>query len=205
MKLVIFGATGGIGRQLVAQGLAAGHAVTVLVRNRATFTLQHERLAIIQGDVTDLPAVEQAVVGQDAVLSALGSNQRGPVAVCSDGVQHMLVAMAQHQVRRLLVVSAYGIGDSHHHNLYNVFLWMALKEKMVDKERMEEILRHSAVDWTLIRPSFLTKGPRTPNYHAGADLHMRLTSHIARADVADFMLHHITDAASVRQALAITA
>jgi putative NADH-flavin reductase len=90
LKLVIFGATGGTGRQLVEQALERGHTITVQVRHPATFPLQHERLTVIEGDVRNLANVEAAVAGQDAILSALGTNQRGPVSVCTDGVERML-------------------------------------------------------------------------------------------------------------------
>lgn len=205
MKLAIFGATGGTGHHLVEQALEGGHAVTVLVRHPATFSMQHEQLTLIQGDVRDLATVEAAVAGQDAILSALGTNQRGPVTLCTDGIQRILTAMTQYQVRRLLVVSAYGATESHHCNLYNFLLWASLKEKMVDKERMEKLIKHSDVDWTLIRPAFLTDGPRTRQYRSGPDLRMHITSRISRADVADFMLQHIADTTSIRKALAITA
>jgi len=205
MNLAIFGATGGTGRQLVEQALEEGHTVTVLVRNPAAFPMQYERLSLVQGDVRDRARVETVVAGQDAVLSALGTNQRGPVSVCTDGIQRILMAMTRSQVRRLLVVSAYGAAESHHRDLYNLFLWTLLKEKMLDKERMEELIKHSDVDWTLIRPSFLTDGPRTQQYHSSPDLRMHVTSHISRADVAACMLQRITDTASVHKALAITA
>ncbi len=205
MKLGIFGATGGIGRLLVEQALGAGHAVTVLVRTPATFLVQDERMMVLQGDVRDLAAVQSAVTGQDALLSALGSNQRGPVSVCTDGIQSILTAMDRSHVRRLLVVSAYGATESHHRNLYNLLLWTSLKEKMVDKERMEHLIMHSDVDWTLVRPSFLTNGPRTQQYRSAPDLHMHLTSHISRADVADCLLHSLTDTTSIRKALTLTA
>jgi len=125
--------------------------------------------------------------------------------VCTDGIQSILTAMDHSHVHRLLVVSAYGATESHHRNLYNLLLWLPMKEKMVDKERMEQLIMHSDVDWTLVRPSFLTDGPRTQQYHSGPDLHMHITSRISRADIADFMLHHLTDTTSVRKALALTA
>ena len=106
MNLAIFGATGGTGRQLVEQALEEGHTVTVLVRNPAAFPMQYERLSLVQGDVRDRARVETVVAGQDAVLSALGTNQRGPVSVCTDGIQRILMAMTRSHVRRLLVVSA---------------------------------------------------------------------------------------------------
>lgn len=205
MNVVIFGATGGVGRHLIALALEAGHTVTTLVRNPATLSLQHERLTIMQSDIRNLARVESAVAGQDAVLSALGSNQRGPTTLCTDGVQQILTAMAQNQVCRLLVVSAYGATDSHHRNLYNLLLWLSLKEKMLDKDRMEELIKSSDVDWTIVRPTALTNGARTQKYQYGSDIPVHITSRISRADVADFMLQQITDTTSIRKAFTITA
>jgi putative NADH-flavin reductase len=205
MNLAIFGATGGTGRQLVEQALEEGHTVTVLVRNPAAFPIQHERLSLVQGDVRDRARVETVVAGQDAILSALGTNQRGPVSICTDGVERMLTAMHSSQVRRLLVVSAYGVAESHHRNLYNLLVWTSMKEKMLDKERMEKLLEHSDVQWTLIRPPALTNGPRTQHYHTGTDLRISATSHISRTDVADFMLRSIDDTSTVGKALTIKA
>jgi putative NADH-flavin reductase len=89
--------------------------------------------------------------------------------------------------------------ESHHRNLYNLLLWTTLKEKMLDKERMEDLIKHSDADWTLVRPSFLTNGPRTPQYQSRSDLRMHITSHISRADVAAFMLQHIPDTSSIQK------
>jgi len=162
-------------------------------------------VSLVEGDVRDRACVETVVAGQDAVLSALGTKQRGSVTLCTDGIERILTAMTRSHVRRLLVVSAYGAAESHHRDLYNLLLWTSLKEKMVDKERMEELITHSDVDWTLVRPSFLTDGPRTRQYRSGPNLRMHITSHISRADVAAFMLQHIPDTSSIHKALALTA
>jgi putative NADH-flavin reductase len=205
MKLAVFGATGGTGRQLVDQALAGGHTVTVLVRHPATFPLQHERLAVLQGDVRRPANVEAAVAGQDAIVSASGTNQRGPVSLCTDGVERILMAMHSSGVHRILVVSAYGAAESHHRNLYNFFVWASMKEKMLDKERMEDLLQHSDAQWTLVRPPALTNGPRTQHYATAPDLRISATSHISRADLADFMLRSIDDRNTVGKALTLKA
>ena len=205
MRVVVFGATGGTGLQLVKQALEAGHQVTALVRPHTKFLMQHERLRIVQGDVLDPACVDAAVSGQDAVLSALGTNQRGPVTICADGLKSILTAMTTHGMRRLVAISAYGAADSHHRNLYNSSLWTFMKQKMIDKEHMEELIKQSDVDWTVVRPAALTDRPRTQRYRAGTDLHMKISSKISRADVADFMLRQLTDTTYVHKAPAITA
>ncbi len=205
MDLAIFGATGGTGRHLVEQALAAGHRVTVLVRNPAARTVQHERLRVVQGDARDPARVAAIIPSQDAVLSAIGTNARGPVTNCADATRHILTAMTHENVRRLIVLSAYGAADSHDGGLYTRLVWLLQKDKMADKDRMEELLRHSALDWTLVRPPALTNGPRTQQYHTGTGLRMKVTSRISRADVADFMLRQVANATFVRQAPAIAA
>jgi len=205
MNLAIFGASGGTGRHLVDQALAAGHRVTVLVRTPTAFAEPHERLRVVQGDVRQADQVAAVISGQDAVLSALGPNERGPVSLCTEAMTTILAAMARHSVRRLVALSAYGARESHDGGLYNRLLWMMQREKMVDKERMEELIAHSAVDWTVVRPPALTDGPRTPHYRSGTDLRIKVTSRISRADVADFMLRQVTDTAYLRTSPAITA
>src|SRR5690349_20304878 len=113
MRVVVFGAKGGTGFQVVKQALEAGHHVTALVRPRTKFPMQHEQLRILHGDVLDPASVDAAVTGQDAVLSALGTNQRGPVTICADGMKSILTAMTIQGVNRLVVVSADGAADSH--------------------------------------------------------------------------------------------
>lgn len=205
MKVVVFGSTGGTGRQLVEQALEEGHRVTALARHPEKFPMQHEHLRIVQGDVLDSDCVVAAVSGQDAVMSALGTKQRGPVSICTDGIKRILTAMTTHGVRRLVAISAYGAADSHRQDLYNFFLWTFMKQKMIDKEHMEELIKQSGLDWTVVRPAALTDGPRTQRYHTGTDLHMKLSSKISRADVADFMLRQLTDATYVHKAPAIAA
>lgn len=205
MNIAIFGATGGTGRPLVDRALASGHTVTALVRTPASLPITHERLHAIQGDVRNPDDVAALIGGQDAVLSALGPNERGPVSLCGDGIANILAAMASHNVRRLVALSAYGVADSHHRNLYTFAVWALRKEKMVDKERMEALIRRSDVDWTIIRPSALTDRPPSGRYHTAVGLHLRITATIARADLADFMLHCATDGTYRHETPAITA
>lgn len=204
MKLTVFGATGATGQLIVAQALEKGYVVTAMTRNPSTFSLHHDHLHIIKGDIQIPEDVDAAIVGQDAVVSALGPNQRGIVTVCTEGARHMLAAMKRHAVRRIVAISAYGAGTSHHKNLFNLLLWLSVKEKMLDKERMEALIQNSAMDWTLVRPSFLTNGPLTQSYQTAADLRMKITSNISRANVAHFVLDALVAPSTFSQAIAIT-
>lgn len=204
MNIAIFGATGATGRHLVDQALAAGHRVTILARNPTALSVRHERLRVVPGDARDPDRVAAVIAGQDAVLSALGGGGRGPVTVCGDAMAPILAAMGRHGVRRLVALSAYGAADSHDSGLYNRLLWLMQKEKMLDKERMEEMIEHSDVEWTIIRPSALGNGSRTGRYCLGTDLHMNLASRIARADVADCMLRTMVEQTYIGKTPAIT-
>src|SRR5205809_43102 len=108
MKLVIFGATGQTGRLLIEQGLSGGHEVTGFARDPTRLRASSESIRVVQGDVLDPAAVDRAVAGQDAVLSALGSAPRGSPPVLPDGMRHILEAMEQLSVKRVVVLSAAG-------------------------------------------------------------------------------------------------
>ncbi|MFE3029980.1 NAD(P)-dependent oxidoreductase, partial [Nocardia tengchongensis] len=110
MNVAIFGATGTIGRHVVTQALAAGHQVTVLVRDPAKLTVTHERLRAVTGDVLDPAAVERTVIGQDAVIVALGAGRKGVVR--AEGTRLIIEAMNRTGVKRLICQSTLGVGDS---------------------------------------------------------------------------------------------
>ena len=149
------------------------------------------------GEFGQQDIVARVVAGQDAVISALGTNDKGPVTVCTDGVRTVLAAMKTQEVRRLVVVSAHGAAESRDRSLYALAVWAALKNKMRDKESMEALIRASDVDWTIVRPPALTNGRSTGAYRTGTDLKIRITSRISRADLADFLIKEAASTADV--------
>ncbi len=203
MKIAVFGATGGTGAQVVEQALDAGHQVTAVARRPGALAVQ-ERLRVIVGSLADLAVVENAVQGQDAVISALGSDRRGVTTVCTDAIRSVLAVMRDHGVNRLAVVSAYGAAETHDRSLYSKLLWAMKANSMRDKETMEALVRGSELSWTIVRPTALTNGPRTGSYRTGTDLSIGLRSRIARADVADFLLRETASPAFTGLAPAIT-
>jgi putative NADH-flavin reductase len=207
MNLVVFGATGGTGRELVKQALGHGHTVRAFVRSPDRLKVIHHRLEVVQGDVTDKKAVAEAIRGQEVVLSALGVNDRKPNTVLSDGVRNILAAMKKQKVRRLIFVSSLGVGDSKGQlgPLYNwILLPTLLKNIFVDKETAEELIREAALDWTIVRPGALINGRLTAKYKSGAEAAKRtLRPRVSRADVADFMLHVLERNEQIRQTPAI--
>jgi len=208
MKLIIFGATGGTGRQLVAQALEQGHEVTAYVRNPAKLNVQHPKLTVIQGNVLNAHAVLAAVFGKDAVLSALGTRKAG-LPDLIQGTRNILDAMYQSEVQRSIWVSSFGVGESLHQMNWlarNVIARGFLRPFLEEKEIQERIIMASPGDWIIVRPGGLTDGPRTGNYRvipANATEKVGRPV-ISRADVADFMLKNLTDPTYVRQAVGLT-
>jgi len=187
MKLVVFGATGGTGSQVVEQAVAGGHEVTVVVRDPSRLApMQGVRVVTAGFDRPDL--LDEAVREQDAVISALGTNAKGPVRVCTDGVTEIVGSMQRTGVHRLVTVSAYGARETHDRSLYSLALWASVREKMLDKERMEAVIEASGLDWTIVRPPALTDGARSGRYRTGTDLPIRIWSRISRADLAEFLI-----------------
>jgi putative NADH-flavin reductase len=208
MKLLIIGATGRTGRLLVQQALAEGHEVTALVRDPSKLQMQHECLRVAAGSVLDAASVDAAAAGQDAVLSSLGTNQwRRPTTLFSDSARILLAAMQRHRVRRLIRITGIGVRETLGHGpfLYEHFFYPFFTKKTYeDKDRMEEIIEESAVEWIIVRPGVLTNGPATGNYRAITDLTGVKIGAISRADVAAFMLAQLTSDRYLRQMPSLT-
>lgn len=204
MKLVVFGASGASGRQIVEQALAAGHEVTAFVRNPAAITTEHPKLKVIKGDALDAGSVSQAIAGQDGVLSAIGINRRSTITVCADSTRNIISGMKEHGVRRLIALSAYGASETKDTALYSKVLRAMIGKRVEDKDRQEELLRASRLDWVSVRPPLLTNGARRGRYRVGFDIPIKLFSSVSRADVAEFMLKQLVDDTYLRQAPTIT-
>lgn len=206
MKLLVFGATGGTGQAVVSQALEQGHAVTAFVRNPAALAAR-DGLAVVRGELADAAAVEAAVSGHDAVLSALGS-RGGDSAPVSDGTKVIVKAMSQAGVRRLIYVTSFGVGDSLEQMGWfarNVVAGMMLKNVLAAKELEEQAIMSSGLDWIIARPGSLEDGPRTGAYRCITDPKEKVgRPRISRADVADFMLKNLTDTQYVCRAVALT-
>ena len=200
MKLIVFGATGGSGRQLVEQALSLGHDVTAFARNPAALKTSHPKLKVMQGDALDAASVSQAVAGQDAVLFAIGINRRSTMTVCTESTRHIIAAMKEHKVRRFICLSAYGASETKDTALYSKVLRALIGKRVEDKDRQEELLRASELDWVLVRPPLLTNGARRGRYRVGFDIPIKLFSSVSRADVAEFMLKQLTDDTYLHQA-----
>ncbi len=199
MNIIVVGAAGGIGRHVVEQALAAGHRVTAFLRDPGKLTLRHERLAIVRGDVLDYEAVRGAIVGHDAVVCAMGVRSRAPTTLYSEGARTMLAAMEAEGIHRYIGISASAFHPAKNDSalmrlVLKPLICHFLKDHYADLARMENIVRASDRDWTIVAPPRLTDSPLSRRYREAIDLDLRNGLSISRADVADYIVKHLAKA-----------
>ncbi|MER6994710.1 SDR family oxidoreductase [Streptomyces sp. NPDC000410] len=209
MKLTVFGATGGIGQEIVRQALAAGHEVTAVVRDPARLTVTGERLEVRVARFDDPEALRQAVAGRDAVLSGLGPRGTKQAGVTSRLTRPVVEALEATGTRRFLAVSAAPLGPVPENETFLLryvatpLVSRVLRKHYDDLRVMEDDMRRSATDWTAVRPPRLTDGPLTGRYRTAVGTNLRGGAKISRADVAHAMLAMATDPATVKQPVAV--
>lgn len=194
MRVAVFGATGRIGRQLVAGCLAQGHLVTAFARTGGQpVTAASLGLTVATGDVRDEQAVAAAVAGQDVVLSVLGAKDISqPVTLHADGIRTILAGMQRYGVRRLIGVGGSGLLQHPSGALRgDVSLAPRLVHAFHDHRNMYQALRESDVDWVLICPGFMPSGQRTGVYRTAIDVWPEGGETISAEDVADFILREV--------------
>jgi len=197
MNILIFGASGATGHELVKQGLEHGHNVTAYVRTPSKLTVQHQNLKVIQGDVINAPLVRNAMEGKDAVLSALGASSpfKFDNAVV-DGMHNIVQVMEQTGVTRLIYLSAMSVKESRNDAgfLIKFLAPILLRTETAGHEARESIITQSRLEWTIVRAAALTNGAHKVIYRSGIDIRATgIVASISRADVADFMIKQLTD------------
>lgn len=194
MKVIIFGASGSVGRPLVKQALAAGHEVTAVVRNGKMAA--SPGLTIVSANVLDEAAVNDVMPGHDSVICVLGAGRSGVVR--SAGTANIIAAMHNHGIRRLICQSTLGAGDSAPAlNFFWKYLMfgLLLRPAFADHQFQEQLVRSSGLDWTIVRPAAFTDGPQTDQYHHGFAADMKgLTLKISRKDLASFLVKQLSSA-----------
>ncbi|HUO85210.1 MAG TPA: SDR family oxidoreductase [Thermoanaerobaculia bacterium] len=194
-RILIIGATGGTGRQLVAQALERGFEVTALVRDPERLRLDHPHLTVAQGDVLDAASIDAVMQGQEAVVSALGHKRfLGPTSILSRGTANILHSMKSHGVRSFVCETSLGIGDSAGRMglYYSLFVIpVILPFYYWDKTRQEQRIASSGSEWVIVRPGALNNGPRRDRIRRGRVGGFLGTARISRADVAAFMLDQL--------------
>ena len=219
MRLTIFAATGGVGRQVLEQAVAAGHDVTAVVRNPAKVAAD---VRIVRADLADPDpdVLASAVKGADAVVSGLGPHSRAEAGIAARGTRDIVAAMKAADVRRIVVVSAAPVGTvpspgrphppKHDpgdgfvmRHLLGPISKVALGPVFADLAEMEDVLRDSGLDWTSVRPPRLTGKPATGAYRTAAGQNLRGGTVVSRADVAAFMLAVLGQPETIRQTIGI--
>ena len=194
MKILILGATGATGQLIVRDATASGHHVVALVRAKASSNLPGAE--VIEGDVRDEATLAHALNGCDAVVSALGTGMGvREVDLLTVATRALVAAMTRAGVRRLICISALGVGDSRHHGGFvfdRIFQPLLLGAAYKDKDRQEAAIRASSLDWVVVRPAMLTNGAARGRIRATTDLAGVNGGKIARADVAQFVLEQLT-------------
>ncbi|MWA12941.1 NAD(P)-dependent oxidoreductase [Streptomyces sp. BA2] len=208
MKLTVFGATGGVGGEIVRQALGAGHEVTAVVRDPARLSATGEGLEVFRADLTDPEALRAAVAGRDAVLSGLGARKKADAGIAARLTRSVVRAMEDEGVRRLVVVSAAPVGPPAERQptadrIMGALVSKILKPVYDDLRTMEAGLASSATDWTSVRPPRLQDKPATGVYRKVVGGTPASGRFIGRADVAHAMLAAIDDLSTVRQGVGV--
>jgi len=210
-RVLIIGASRGIGLETVKAALEAGYSVRALARSARRIPVSHPKLEKMAGDALEVATVKRALTGVDAVAQSLGVSA-GPEIIFestrlfSKATQVLVTAMQEARVKRLICVTGLGTGDSRDSGgfLYNVALHLVLGRIYDDKDVQERIVRRSKLDWVIVRPVILTSGPRTKAYRALVDPRDWTCGFISRADVADFLVKQIDNDAFLHKTPVLT-
>lgn len=194
VRLTILGATGRIGRHAVEQAVGAGHEVAVLVRDSGRLGDLRDRVRVVTGTVSEPEAVDEAVAGAEAVISAIGPDGNDPVEVerLRAGMRNTLAAMERHGVPRIVNLSGAGITAPGERkplldNLASRIVRRLARHVVEAKQGEYDEMAGSEVEWIAVRPALVTDGPLTGRYVAGPHA-LRAGARISRADVAHLML-----------------
>jgi putative NADH-flavin reductase len=203
MKIIVFGASGGTGREIVKQALEAGHEVTAFARNPLRIGVQHPKLSIVTGDVSDSLAVEKALAGQQAVISALGPSRPPVPGMMQAAAKNIVAAMSRAGIRRLVSTTGAGVRADQDQpglmdHIMKGLLTLLAGEVLRDSAANVAVLRASDLDWTIVRYPRLTDGPLTGHYRVGY-LGRDSGTRLSRADGAHFVLKELADGKYIRQ------
>jgi uncharacterized protein YbjT (DUF2867 family) len=201
MNLVVLGATGGTGRLVVEQALAAGHTVTALVRSPEKLAVRNPNLHVVAGQATDPSAVARALDGADALISTLG----GGGSVISDSTQAIVEAAHEAGVSRVVLLSSFLVERDRFNPVTRLLTGIAMGSMIKDKSAGEKALRESNLDWTIVYASSLTDGPGRGQVAVLTETgRWTLSQRIARADVAAWLLRAATSPETSRRTVSIT-
>ncbi len=210
MRLLVLGVTGGTGESLVEQALARGHDVIAVARRPERVTLAHPHLRVRQGDVFEASSLVEPVAQSDAVVSCVGvSNPRQArqgTTLYSVGTRNIVAALRETGHSRLVVVSSAGVAPRKGAPLlYKLIVKpFFLEPSYADMRIMERELSGTDLDWTIVRPPYLTAGPPRPDYRLQPDRNLDDDRPLSRASLAHFLLREVETPRFVRHVVAIS-
>jgi putative NADH-flavin reductase len=203
VKLLILGATGRLGRQLVTQALEKGHDITILARDRSKVELQHERLRVVEGDARNTAALSDAMRGQmRSSAPSAAACPSNPSTSWNKRARHSRHDAGEwHQAVDVHVGN--GVGESYRDApvMPKIFFRTLLRGIYADKAIGERMIRNSALEWTIVQPAHLNDRPLTKNYRAGESVPLSGMPQISRADTAHFILDRLHDPSTIRKTL----
>ena len=205
MRVLIIGASKGIGLETTRQAIVAGHSVRALARSAKSIAISNPSLEKIRGDALKIEDVETALVGVDVVIQTLGvglGDLFRPVHLFSDATRVLLKAMKSLDVKRLICVTGFGAGDSRERIscLQRLPFQIVFGRAYDDKSLQEQMIKENELDWTIARPGVLTSGRRTNNYKILSEASHFRNGIISRANVADFLVRQIVDQTYIHKA-----
>jgi putative NADH-flavin reductase len=195
MKIIIFGASGRLGKYVVQQALEAGHLVTAFVRTPSKLGIEHDALTVLQGDITHFGEVEQAIAGQEAVISVLGPTRPLVPGMMELAAKNIVSVMQAHHIKRLISITGAGVRDPQDQpglfdRAMKALLTLMAGEVLRDSQANVNLIRFSSLDWTIVRFPRLLDGPHTGKYRVGY-VGKGSGIKISRADGADFILKEL--------------
>ena len=204
MRVLIIGASKGIGLETTRQALDAGHDVRALARSATAIAISNPSLEKMRGNALKTEDVETALVGVDAVIQTLGvglGDLFRPVHLFSDATRVLIEAMRSQGVKRLICVTGFGAGDSRASIscLQRLPFQIVFGRAYDDKSLQEQLIKESELDWTIARPGVLTSGPQTGHYQILSEATQWRNGIISRADVAEFLVRQIGDQTYIRK------
>jgi putative NADH-flavin reductase len=197
MKVIVFGASRGVGLHVVEQALTAGYMVTAFVRSPETFPLHHENLTLFKGDALDAVAVEQAIAGQEAVISALGPTRPPVPHMMETSAKNIVEAMKKHGIKRLVSTTGAGVRQPEDQpkfidHFIGFLLNLLAKDAVLDSAANVRVIQSSDLEWTVVRYPRLLDGEQKGVYRVGY-VGKDSGTQITRADGADFVLKELVE------------
>ena len=207
MNIIVFGATGQTGSIITREALKKGYKVIAFSRNPKKYYFEDTNLNLFQGNVLNGDDVINSMKNTDAVISVIGVPSKIKENVVSEGHKNIINAMYKLGIKRIIVQSAFGASETNAELtlLLKLIMYKTLgREAFLEKNRMEDIIMESGLDWTIIRPTRLTNHKNKRSYKIGNHLNLGLSPYISREDVADFIINELSEAKYIHEAITLS-